>query len=63
MVDSIMSIISKSMHYYHYFKYVTIMSIMFIENYYVNYLFWQLLLQVFCFQYIMSIIAVILLLF
>jgi hypothetical protein len=58
-VDPIMSIMSKPMHYSHYFNYVTIMSIMFIENYYVNYLFWQLLLQVFCFQYIMSIIAII----
>ncbi len=62
-VDPIMSIMSKPMHYSHYFNYDTIMSIMFIENYYVNYLFLQLLLQVFCFQYIMSIIAIILLLF
>ncbi len=62
-VDPIMSIMSKPMHYVYYFNYGTIMSIIFIENYYVNDCVRQLLLQVLCFQYIMSVIAIMSLLF
>ncbi len=48
-VDPIMLFMSNLMHYVRYLYHVTIMLIMFIENYYVNFFVWQLLLQVLCF--------------
>ena len=45
-------------YYCNYCSYVTIMSVMFIENYYFNDLFRQLLCQLFCFVSVMSIMTI-----
>ncbi len=50
---------SSPVYYVYYYYYGTIISIMFIENYYVNYFISKLLYQLLCFKCVMFIIAII----